>query len=145
LDVKEADRLLDWAQATIATSGKPRSTKDLRWEVRQSRARLRGASWSPTVQTELETKNLKKAKHSAQPSPASGIRTATVKQLIDALVVRATGKADSEIALIVCEVTERLNELKANKQQRICEAKGGEREDNRTKGTSEKQKASRKK
>jgi hypothetical protein len=66
-------------------------------------------------------------------------------KLIDALVVRAAGKADAEIARIVCEITERLNELKANKQQRTCEAKGGEREDDRTKGTSEKQKASREK
>ena len=61
LDVKEADWLLDWAQATIATTGKPRSTKDLRREVRQSRIRPRVASSSPTVQAELETKNLKKA------------------------------------------------------------------------------------
>jgi hypothetical protein len=59
LDVKEADQLLDWAQATIATTGKPRSTKDLRREVRQSRIRPRVASSSPTVQAELETKNLK--------------------------------------------------------------------------------------
>jgi hypothetical protein len=44
----------------------------------------------------------------AQPSAASGIRDATVKQLIDALVVRATGKADSEITQIVNEITERL-------------------------------------
>ena len=59
--MKEADRLLDWAQATSPTTGKPRSTKDLRREVRQSRARLRIASSSPTVQAEPETKNLKKA------------------------------------------------------------------------------------
>jgi hypothetical protein len=38
-------------------------------------------------------------------SAASGIRTATVNQLIDALVVKATGKADSEIAQIVCEIS----------------------------------------
>ena len=62
LDVKEADRLLDWAQATIATTGKPRSTKDLRREVRQCRIRPGVASSSPTVQAELETKNLKKSK-----------------------------------------------------------------------------------
>ena len=120
LDVKEADRLLDWAQATSPTTGKPKSTKDLRREVRQSRARLRMASSSPTVQAEPETRNLNKVEQprsqkliseeasiaeleaardqqpSAQPSAASGIRTATVKQLIDALVVRATGKADFE-------------------------------------------------
>jgi hypothetical protein len=42
----------------------------------------------------------------------SGLRTATIKQLIDALVLRATGKAYSEIAQIVYEITERLNELK---------------------------------
>ena len=60
--MKEADRLLDWAQATIATTGKPRSTKDLRREVRLSRIRLGAASSSPTVQAELETKNLKKSK-----------------------------------------------------------------------------------
>ena len=136
--MKEADRLLDWAQATIATTGKPRSTKDLRREVRQSRIRPRVASSSPTVQAELETKNLKKAERHRSlaqfeqelirkdayiaeleaardqrpsASAASGIRTATVKQLIDALVVRVTGKADSEIAQIVCEITERLNKL----------------------------------
>lgn len=145
LDVKEADRLLDWAQATIATTGKPRSTKDLRREVRQSRIRPGVASSSPTVQAELETKNLKKSKQHRSlakieqelirkdayiaeleaardqrpsASAAFGIRTATVKQLIDALVVRATGKADSEIAQIVCEITERLNKLQ---RIRTCE------------------------
>jgi len=137
-DVKEAERLLDGAEGTSATTGKPRSTKDLRREVRQSRIRPRVASSSPTVQAELETKNLKKAERHRSlaqfeqelirkdayiaeleaardqrpsASAASGIRTATVKQLIDALVVRVTGKADSEIAQIVCEITERLNKL----------------------------------
>ena len=42
LDVKEANRLLDWAQATIATTGKPRSTKDLRREVWQAEL---GCEW----------------------------------------------------------------------------------------------------
>jgi hypothetical protein len=137
LDVKEADRLLDWAQATIATTGKPRSTKDLRREVGQLRARLQVASSSPNLPA--ENSSLKKVKQhrsrdqkpSAQPSAASGIRTATVEQLIDALVVRATGKPDSEIAQIVYEITERLNELKR---------KGAKREDARTKGASANQK-----
>ncbi len=53
LDKKEADRLLDWAQATMATTGKSRSTKDLRQEVRQCRARLRAASASRNVLAEL--------------------------------------------------------------------------------------------
>ena len=150
LDVKEADRLLDWAQATIATTGKPRSTKDLRREVRQSRIRPGVASSSPTVQAELETKNLKKAKQHRSlaqieqelirkdayiaeleaardqrpsASAASGIRIATVKQLIDALVVRATGKADSEIAQIVCEITERLNKLQRIRTLRLAKEK----------------------
>ena len=148
--MKEADRLLDWAQATIATTGKPRSTKDLRREVRQSRIRPRVASSSPTVQAELETKNLKKAKQHRtlaqieqelirkdayiaeleaardqrpSASAAFGIRTATVKQLIDALVVRATGKADSEIAQIVCEITERLNKLQRIRTLRLAKEK----------------------
>ena len=134
LDKKEADRLLDWAQATIATTGKPRSTKDLRQEVRQCRARLRAASASRNVLAELEIKNPKTAKQhrslatreqgliSEKASVAevegqneqqpSGLRTATIKQLIDALVLRARGKAYSEIAQIVYEITERLNELK---------------------------------
>jgi hypothetical protein len=155
--VKEADRLLDCAQATIATTGKPRSTKDLRREVRQGRARLRVASSSSTVPAELETKDLKKTKQhrsrakleqkliskdayiaeleaardrrlSAQPSAASGIRTATVKQLIDALVVRARGKAVSDIAQIVYEITERLDQLKADAHLRTCEVKGAKRD-----------------
>jgi hypothetical protein len=153
LNVKEAERLLDWAQATNPTTGKPRSTKELRREVRRSRARLRVANSSPTVQAELQTRNLNKAKQhraqklrnkgasiakveagrhqqpSAHPSAAPGIRTATVKQLIDALVVRARGKADFEIAHIVSEITERLNELKAHTHLR----QGAKREDDRTK------------
>ena len=40
------------------------------------------------------------------------MRTATIKQLMDALVARAAGKPDSEIAQIVAEVTNRLNALK---------------------------------
>ncbi len=76
------------------------------------------ASSSPNLPA--ENSSLKKVKQyrsrdekpSAQPSAASGIRTATVEQLIDALVVRATGKPDSDIAQIVYEITERLNELK---------------------------------
>ena len=31
---KEADRPLDWCEETIATTGRPRSTRDLRKEVR---------------------------------------------------------------------------------------------------------------
>ena len=131
LDAKEADRLLDWAQATIATTGKPRSTKELRREVRQSRARLRVAS-TPTAPADLETRSdqnqrlslakLEKelshkdayiaeleAARDQELSAQRFIRTATIEQLIDALVARATGKTDSEIAQIVAEVTERLN------------------------------------
>jgi hypothetical protein len=154
LDVKEADRLLDWAQATNPNTGKPRSTKDLRREVRRSRARLRGTSSSPTVQADLEARNLNDAKQrrsqelmgreasiaeleaprdqqlNDQPPPASGIRTATVKQLIDALVVRAAGKANFEIEHIVSEITERLNQLKAHAH---CEAQGAKRGGARTK------------
>ncbi len=117
----------------MATTGKSRSTKDLRQEVRQCRARL-AASASRNVLAELEIKNPKTAKQhrslatrergliSEKASVAevegqneqqpSGLRTATIKQLIDALVLRARGKAYSEIAQIVYEITERLNELK---------------------------------
>ena len=164
LDVKEADRLLDWAQATIATTGKPRSTKDLRREVRLSCIRPGVASSSPTVQ-ELAIKNLKKAKQHRSlaqieqelirkdayiaeleaardqrpsASAASGIRTATVKQLIDALVVRATGKADCEITQIVCEITERLNKLQRIRTLRLAKEKGPNAG---TKGPSARQKA----
>jgi hypothetical protein len=138
LEVKEADRLLDWAEATIATTGKPRSSKNLRREVRQLRARLQVASSSPALQAEnLSPKKGKQPpsrdqKPSAQPSAAPGIRIATLEQLIDALVIRATGKPDSEIAQIAYEITERLNELKT---------KGGKSDDARTKSASARQKA----
>jgi hypothetical protein len=113
LDMKEADRLLDWAQATIATTGKPRSTKDLRREVRQSRARLRGAS-IPTVVADvakLEQELSHKYAYIAELEAAHD-QEPTIKQLMDALVARAAGKPDSEIAQIVAEVTNRLNALK---------------------------------
>jgi hypothetical protein len=45
------------------------------------------------------------------------MRTATIKQLTDALVARAAGKPVSEIAQIVAEVTDRLNALKRVKLQ----------------------------
>src|SRR4051794_19639258 len=85
LDVKQADRLLDWAEATIATTGKPRSTKDVRREVRQLRARQHVASSAAALPA--ENRNPKQGKQppshdqkpSAQPSAASGIRTATVE------------------------------------------------------------------
>ena len=141
LEMKEADRLLDWAQASVAATGKPRSTKDLRREVRHSRARVDLPSSSPTVQAEPKTNSPKKANQHrsvaeleqellskdayiaeleaardqgerAQTSAASGIRNATVSQLIDALVVRAMGKAESDVAQIVFEITERLNKSK---------------------------------
>jgi hypothetical protein len=124
LDVKEADRLLDWAEATIATTGKPRSAKNLRREVRQLRARLHVAISSPGLPAENPSRKKGKQlpsgdqKPSAQPSAALGIRIATVDQLIDALVVRVTGKADSEIAQIVYDVTERLNDLKQKGRKR---------------------------
>jgi hypothetical protein len=136
LDPTEADRLLDWAQATSPTTGKPRSTKDLRREVRRNRAPLREASSS------LESRDRTKAKQhhsqklvskkasiaepeaphdqqpSAHPSRPSDIQTATVEQLIDALVVRATGKPDFEIANILSEIIERLNDVKSHTHPR---------------------------
>jgi hypothetical protein len=138
LDVKEADRLLDWAEAAIATTGKRRSAKNLRREVRQLRARLQGASSSPGLPAENPSRRKGKQlpsgdqKLSAQPSAAPGIQIATVEQLIDALVVKVTGKTDSEIAQIVYEVTERLNDLKRN---------GRKRDDAGTKSASARQKA----
>ena len=62
---------------------------------------------------------------SARPSGTSGIRSATVKQLIDALVVKATGKADFEIADIVSEITKRLNELKEHGKRAQTRNRGG--------------------
>ena len=118
-DAADYDHLSPWYGRRMfgRGTGKPRSTKDLRREV-GPRARLQVASSSPNLPA--ENSSLKKVKQyrsrdqkpSAQPSAASGIRTATVEQLIDAMVVRATGKPDSEIAQIVYEITERLNELK---------------------------------
>jgi hypothetical protein len=96
------------------------------------------ASSSPALQAEnLSPKKGKQPpsrdqKPSAQPSAAPGIRIATLEQLIDALVIRATGKPDSEIAQIAYEITERLNELKT---------KGGKSDDARTKSASARQKA----
>ena len=94
-----------------------RSTKELGREAGQLRAPLQVASSSANLPA--ENSSLKKVKQhrsrdqkpSAQPSAASGIRTATVEQLIDALVVRATGKPNSEIAQIVYEITERLKPM----------------------------------
>ena len=74
-------------------------------------------------------------------SAASGIRTAAVKQLIDALVVRVTGKADSEIAQIVCEITERLNKLQRIRTLRLAKEKAPNARNPGTKGPSARQKA----
>jgi hypothetical protein len=121
LDAKEADRLLDWAQATNPTTGKPRSTKDLRREVRRNLEKARHHRSQKLVGKEasIAKREARDPQPSAQPSAASGIRTATIRQLIDALVVRATGKPDFEIALIVSEITKRLNELKAHTPARL--------------------------
>ena len=63
LDPKEADQLLDWAQATLSSTGKSRSIKDLRREVRRH-ARLGPVSSSArTVPAELGTGSDEKAKH----------------------------------------------------------------------------------
>ena len=141
LEPKEADRLLDWAEATIASTGKARSTKDLRREVRRRRGLV--SSSATTVPVELGKRSQEKAEqhHSvaklqkelaskdayiaeleaareqqlnAKPSWVQDIGTATVKQLIDALVARAKEKSDFEIMQIVDQVCSRLNELKRN-------------------------------
>jgi hypothetical protein len=141
LDPKEADRLLDWAQATLSSTGKSRSIKDLRREVRRH-ARLGPVSSSArTVPAELGTGSDEKAKHhhslaklkeelaskdayiaelevareqqlSAKPSAAQDIQTASVRQLIDALVALAKQKTDDEIMQMVDQVCGRLNRLK---------------------------------
>ena len=51
---------------------------------------------------------------SAKPSSVQDIASATVKQLIDALVARAREKSGFEIMQIVDQVCSRLNDLKRN-------------------------------
>ena len=168
LDVKEADRLLDWAQATIATTGKPRSTKDLRREVRLSRVRLGVASSSPTVQAELETKNLKKSKQhrslakleqelirrdayiaeleaarDQQPSASAafGIRTATIETADRRAGGQGHGQSRFRDRADCVRDHGTAKRIAADTHLRTCEAKGAKREDAGTKDPSARQKA----
>ena len=66
---------------------------------------------------------------SAKPSSVQEVETATVKQLIDALVARAKEKSDFEIMQIVDQVCSRLNDLKRNEISRKVERASGSTSD----------------